>query len=104
MAKALMPVLAVVSVIALPTGTPANGNGPLTREPVHEEVVPLQQARYDRSYGNARYPVDIYAELASVAAQQQALSGYDGANFGSAVSGATTAAQLASYGSIHIES
>uniref|UniRef100_UPI0037C713B3 DUF4148 domain-containing protein n=1 Tax=Paraburkholderia terrae TaxID=311230 RepID=UPI0037C713B3 len=92
-----MPVLTVVSVIALPTGTTAQGNGPRTRELVHEEVIRLQQAGSDHTSGDAHYPVNIHAALASAAARQQAFSGYGGPKLGSAAWDAPTQSQLASY-------
>jgi hypothetical protein len=104
MTKAFMPVLTVVAVIALPTGTSAQGNGHLTRELVHEEVIRLQQGGYDRTNGDTCYPANIHAALASVAAQQQAFSGYGGVKLGLADSGALATAQLASYRSIYSES
>jgi hypothetical protein len=104
MAKAFMPVLTFVSVIALPTGTHAQGTSPLTRELVREEAIRLQQASADNTNGVAYYPANIHAALASVAAQQQAFSGYGGVKLGSAVSGAPAKAQLASYRSIYSES
>ncbi|MBC8731496.1 DUF4148 domain-containing protein [Paraburkholderia sp. UCT2] len=103
MAKAFMPVLTVVSVIALPTATSAQGNGPLTRELVHEEVIRLQLAGSDHPNGDAHYPANIHAALASVAAQQQAFSEHGGVKLGSAVSGVPAMAQLASYRSIYNE-
>ncbi|RKT14049.1 hypothetical protein B0G69_7275 [Paraburkholderia sp. RAU2J] len=103
MAKGFMPVLTVVSVIALPTGASAQGNGPFTRELVHEEVIRLQQASYDGTNADAPYAANIHAALASAAAQQQAFSGYGGVKLGSAVPVATTPAQLASYRSIYSE-
>ncbi|MBB5443809.1 MULTISPECIES: DUF4148 domain-containing protein [unclassified Paraburkholderia] len=102
MAKAFMPFLTVMSVIALPTGTSAQGNGPLTRELVREEVIRLQ-AGYNGTNGDAPYPANIHAALASVAAQQQAFSGYGCVKSGSAAAVATTPAQLASYRSIYSE-
>lgn len=104
MTKAFMPVLTVVSVIALPTVTSAQGNGLLTRELVHEEIIRLQQGGYDHTNGDTRYPANIHAALASVAARQQAFSGYGGVKLVSAVSGAPATAQLASYRSIYSES
>lgn len=104
MAKAFMPVLTVVSVIALPTGTSAQGNGPLTRELVREEVIGLQQAGSDHTNGDAHNPANIHVALASAAAQQQAFSGRGGSKLGSAVSRAPAMAQLASYRSIYSES
>ncbi|MBC8725199.1 type II secretory pathway pseudopilin PulG [Paraburkholderia sp. MM5496-R1] len=90
MAKAFIPVLALVSVLALPTVASAHNNGPLTREQVRAELVQLQQAGYGRNHGDAHYPAHIQATLASVAAQQQAPSGYGGVKSGSAASGAPT--------------
>ncbi|CAB3791305.1 hypothetical protein LMG28614_03282 [Paraburkholderia ultramafica] len=104
MAKAFMPVLTVVSVIALPTGTSAQGNGSLTRELVHEEVIRLQQAGSDHANGDAHYSANLHTALASAAAQQQAFSGQGCIKPGSAVSGAPAMAQLASYRSIYSES
>ncbi|MDH6147678.1 MULTISPECIES: DUF4148 domain-containing protein [Paraburkholderia] len=103
MAKGFMPVLTVVSVIALPTGASAQGNGPFTRELVHEGVIRLQQASYDGTNADAPYSANIHAALASVAAQQQAFSGHGGVKSGSAVPVSTTPAQLASYRSIYSE-
>lgn len=104
MAKAFMPVLTVVSVIAFPTGTSAQGNRPLTRELLHEEITRLQQGAYDHTNGAACYPANIHTALASVAAQQQAFSGYGSVKVDPAVSRAPATAQLASYRSIYSES
>ncbi|MCP3710751.1 hypothetical protein M3I54_27900 [Paraburkholderia sp. CNPSo 3274] len=105
MAKVFMPVFTVVSVIALPTGAAAQENSPLTRELlVHEEVIRLQQAGYDGTRGEAPYPANIHAALTSVAARQQAFSGYGSAKLGFATPAATIPAQLASYRSIYSES
>ena len=103
MAKAFMPVFTVVSVFALPTGTSAQGNDPWTRGLVHEEAVRLEQAGRDHAGTNAHYPANIHASLASVAAQQQAFSGYGGAKAASASRHASTPSQLASYRWIHSE-
>ncbi|MGF6634767.1 DUF4148 domain-containing protein [Paraburkholderia sp. MM6662-R1] len=77
MAKILIPVIALVSVLALPTIASANSNGPLTREQVRAELAQLRQAGYDRNHGDAHYPTHLQGALKSVAAQQ-ALSGHGG--------------------------
>ncbi|TDY27134.1 uncharacterized protein DUF4148 [Paraburkholderia sp. BL6665CI2N2] len=103
MAKAFMPVLTVVSVIALPTGTSAQGDSSLARELVHEEVIRLQQAGYDGTNGDAPYPANIHAALASMAAQQQAFSGYGAAKSDSAIPATMTRGQLSLYRSTNSE-
>ncbi|MGF6812106.1 hypothetical protein OKW30_007298 [Paraburkholderia sp. Clong3] len=90
MAKTFIPVIALVSVLALPTIASANSNGPLTREQVRAELVQLQQASNNRHHSDAHYPAGVQAALKSVAAQQQAFSGYGGVQSGSAASGAPT--------------
>ena len=92
MAKPFIPIIALVSVVALPTIASANTNGPLTREQVRAELVELQQAGHNRHHSDAHYPADVQAALKSVAAQQQALSGYGGVSSGSAASGAAIVA------------
>jgi hypothetical protein len=103
MANAFMSVLTFVSVIALPTDTSTKGNAPLIRGPVHEDVIRLQEAGYGHTNGDGRFWADIHAALASAAARQQAFSGYGSVNFGPPVFGAATAARLASYRSVPIE-
>ncbi|MBC8729591.1 DUF4148 domain-containing protein [Paraburkholderia sp. UCT2] len=98
MSKTFIPVIALVSVLALPTMASASSNGPLTREQVRAELVQLQQAGYDRNHGDAHYPTHLQGALKSVAAQQ-ALSGHGGVKSGSAASGAPT--QVASDHSIY---
>ncbi|MGF6808372.1 hypothetical protein OKW30_003498 [Paraburkholderia sp. Clong3] len=88
MAKSFIPVLALVSVLALPTMASASSNGPLTREQVRAELVQLQQAGHNRHHSDAHYPADVQAALENVATQQRAQSGYGGVHSGSAVSGA----------------
>ena len=89
MAKTFIPVIALVSMLALPTIASANSNGPLTREQVRAELVQLQQAGYDRTHGDAHYPTHLQDSLKSMAAQQ-ALSGHGGVRSGSAAAGAPT--------------
>ena len=90
MAKTFIPVIALVSILALPTIASANSNGPMTREQVRAELVQLQQAGNNRHHSDAHYPADVQAALQSVAAQQRVLSGYGGVYSGSAASGAPT--------------
>jgi hypothetical protein len=71
MAKTFIPILALVSVLALPTMASASSNG-LTREQVRAELVQLQQAGNNRHHSDAHYPADVQAALESVAAQQRA--------------------------------
>ncbi|TDY27125.1 uncharacterized protein DUF4148 [Paraburkholderia sp. BL6665CI2N2] len=98
MAKTFIPVIALVSVLALPTVAFANSNGPLTREQVRAELAQLRQAGYDRNHGDAHYPTHLQSVLKSVAAQQ-ALGGPGRMKSGSAASGAPT--QVASEHSIY---
>ena len=72
MAKTFIPILALVSVLALPTLASASSNGPLTREQVRAELVQMQQAGNNRHHSDAHYPADVQAALESVAAQQRA--------------------------------
>ncbi|CAB3803093.1 hypothetical protein LMG28614_05741 [Paraburkholderia ultramafica] len=97
MAKTFIPILVLVSVLALPTMASANSNGPLTREQVRAELIQLHQAGYDRNHGDAHYPTHLQGALKSVAAQQ-VLSGYGGV-VNSGASGAPT--QVASDHSIY---
>lgn len=99
-----MPVLTAVSVIALPTGTSAHSNGPLTRELVHEEIIRLQRAGHAQTNDDTRFPANVHAALASVAARQQAFSGYCGVKLDSVVSEAPATARPASYRSVCNES
>ena len=96
MAKAFIPVIALVSVLALPTMASASSNG-LTREQVRAELVQLHEAGYDRNHGDAHYPTHLQGALKSVTAQQ-VLSGYGGV-VNSGASGAPT--QVASDHSIY---
>ena len=92
MAKTFIPILALVSVLALPTMASASSNGPLTREQVRAELVQLHEAGYNRNHSDAHYPTHMQAVLSSVAAQQQTFSGHGGVHSGSAASGAPTVA------------
>ncbi|MGF6634766.1 DUF4148 domain-containing protein [Paraburkholderia sp. MM6662-R1] len=98
MAKTFIPVIALVSVLALPTMAFANTNGPLTREQVRAELVQLHEAGYNRNHSDAQYPTHLQGALKSVAAQQQVISGYGGV-VKSGASGAPT--QVASDHSIY---
>ncbi|MGF6808369.1 hypothetical protein OKW30_003495 [Paraburkholderia sp. Clong3] len=87
--KVFIPALLIASMLAIPTVASAHGNGPLTRDQVHAELVQLRQAGYHGSV-DSQYPADLQAAMGRVGAQQQASanSGYGGVSTGSSARGA----------------
>lgn len=88
---ALVSMMAVVPAISFAQATnAANGNGPLTRAQVIQELVDLESVGYNPSHvSDATYPQDVQAAMqrvaekranaARVAQQQAAQSGYGNA-------------------------
>ena len=63
----------VVSVLAAPiTSFAQQGNGPITREQVNNELVQLREAGYTGSASDTTYPAELQAALARVAEKNQA--------------------------------
>ncbi|CAG9194301.1 exported hypothetical protein [Burkholderia vietnamiensis] len=85
--KTLACIALVLGTLAAPASGFAQSNTPLTRAQVRADLVRVERAGYNPAPGNdPRYPSDIQAAEATVAAQQQAASG-----FGSAPADGTSA-------------
>ncbi|HDR8937894.1 DUF4148 domain-containing protein [Burkholderia vietnamiensis] len=78
--KTLACIALVLGTLAAPASGFAQSNTPLTRAQVRADLVRVERAGYNPATGNdPRYPSDIQAAEATVAAQQQAASGFGGA-------------------------
>jgi hypothetical protein len=86
----LIGIAAVALAFAAPVASFAQSNQPLTRAEVREQIVQLEKAGYNPGViSDSRYPADIQAAEARVAAQNGAArSAFGGAAEGSAQSGA----------------
>jgi hypothetical protein len=83
-------IAAVALAFAAPVASFAQSNQPLTRAEVREQIVQLEKAGYNPGViSDSRYPADIQAAEARVAAQNGAArSAFGGAAEGAAQSGA----------------
>ncbi|SAK65726.1 DUF4148 domain-containing protein [Caballeronia ptereochthonis] len=83
-------IAAVALAFAAPVASFAQSNQPVTRAQVREEIVQLEKAGYNPGVINdAKYPADIQAAEARVAAQNgTAQSAFGGVTEGAAQSGA----------------
>lgn len=86
----LIGIAAVALAFAAPVASFAQSNQPLTRAEVREQIVQLEKAGYNPGAVNdAKYPADIQAAEARVAAQNGAAqSAFGGVSESSAQSGA----------------
>jgi Domain of unknown function (DUF4148) len=88
MSKALISVVVLASTLAVSTFTRAQTNEPLTRAQVKAELAELERAGYSFIVGEAsRYPDDIRAAEARIAAGNRPLRGNDRALDGSPLPG-----------------
>lgn len=90
--KSLIQAVIAVAVFSAPVASFAQSNAPVTRAQVRAELAQLAQAGYHAGDGdNARYPEDIQAAEARVAAQNSATTGtttsYGGSTSGTSASG-----------------
>ena len=86
--KSLIQAVIAVAVLSAPIASFAQSNAPVTRAQVRAELAQLAQAGYHAGDGdNARYPADIQAAEARVAAQNSAATGYGGSISGTSASG-----------------
>ena len=86
--KSLIQAVIAVAVLCAPVASFAQSNAPVTRAQVRAELAQLAQAGYHAGDGdNARYPEDIQAAEARVAAQNSAATGYGGSTSGTSASG-----------------
>jgi len=86
--KSLIQAVIAVAVLSAPVASFAQSNAPVTRAQVRAELAQLAQVGYHAGDGdNARYPEDIQAAEARVAAQNSAATGYGGSTSGTSASG-----------------
>ncbi|QIE25615.1 hypothetical protein SBC1_51130 (plasmid) [Caballeronia sp. SBC1] len=86
--KSLIQAVIAVAVLSAPIASFAQSNAPVTRAQVRAELAQLAQVGYHPGDGdNARYPADIQAAEARVAAQDSAATGYGGSTNGTSASG-----------------
>jgi hypothetical protein len=90
--KSLIQAVIAVAVLCAPIASFAQSNAPVTRTQVRAELTQLAQAGYHAGDGdNTRYPEDIQAAQARIAAQNSAatsaVSSYGGSANGTSASG-----------------
>jgi hypothetical protein len=90
--KSLIQAVIAVAVLCPPIASFAQSNAPVTRAQVRAELTQLAQAGYHVGDGdNTRYPEDIQAAQARIAAQNSAATGavssYGGSANGTSASG-----------------
>ena len=86
--KSLIQAVVVAAALAAPVAVFAQSNAPVTRAQVRAELVQLEQTGWRPAAGaDPRYPEDIQAAEAKVAAQNSAASGYGGTLGGSSQAG-----------------
>jgi|SRR5471030_1884589 len=86
--KSLIQAVIAVAVLSAPVASFAQSNAPVTRAQVRAELTQLAQAGYHVGDGdNTRYPEDIQAAQARIAAQNSAATSYGGGVNGTSASG-----------------
>jgi hypothetical protein len=101
--KSLIKAVAIAAVLAVPaiSFAQSQGNGPVTRAQVRNELVQLEAAGYRPSLNDINYPDDLQKAQARVNAQNGAAvvqtSGYGPDTSGSSQSGSRTDGAVSSY-------
>jgi hypothetical protein len=86
--KSLIQAVVIATALGAPIASFAQSNAPVTRAQVRAELAQLAKAGYHAGDGDStRYPADIQAAQARVAAQNSTASGYGSSTSGSSDSG-----------------
>jgi hypothetical protein len=86
--KSLIQAVIAIAVLSAPVASFAQSNAPVTRAQVRAELTQLANVGYHVGDGdNARYPEDIQAAEARVAAQKSAATSYGRITNGTSASG-----------------
>ncbi|CAH2810491.1 MAG: hypothetical protein CBARDMAM_6056 [uncultured Caballeronia sp.] len=86
--KSLIQAVVAVAVLSTPVASFAQSNASVTRAQVRAELTQLANVGYHVGDGdNTRYPEDIQAAQARIAAQNSAVTGYGGSTSGTSASG-----------------